>query len=50
LVEDLKAGKIASSISVLGFLKEWLADHIRRTDRSYAAYLTAHGVRMLAAH
>ena len=45
LVEDTKAGRIASSISVLGFLKEWLADHIRRTDRSYAAYLTAHGVQ-----
>lgn len=45
LVEDTKAGKIASSISVLGFLKAWLADHIRRTDRSYAAYLNAKGLQ-----
>lgn len=45
LVEDTRAGKIASSISVLGFLKAWLADHIRRTDRSYAAYLNAKGLQ-----
>lgn len=43
--EDLKAGKNASSISVLGFLKDWLAEHIRRTDRSYSAYLNVQGVQ-----
>lgn len=43
--EDLKAGKNASSIAVLGFLKDWLAEHIKRTDRSYAAHLTAHGMQ-----
>jgi len=43
--EDLKAGRNASSIAVLGFLKDWLAEHIKRTDGSYAAHLNAHGVR-----
>jgi len=43
--EDLKAGKNASSISVLGFLKDWLAEHIKRTDRSYSAYLNSKGVQ-----
>jgi len=43
--EDLKAGRCASSVSVLGFLKDWLADHIRRRDRSYSAYLNAQGVQ-----
>ena len=42
--EEVKAGKITSSISVLGFLKDWLAQHIRQTDRSYSAYLNAQGV------
>ena len=43
--EDLKAGRNASSISVLGFLKDWLAEHIKRTDRSYSAYLNSQGVK-----
>jgi len=43
--EDLKAGRNASSISVLGFLKDWLAEHILRTDRSSSAYLNAQGVQ-----
>ena len=43
--EDLKAGRNASSISVLGFLKDWLAEHIKRTDRSYAAFLNSRGVQ-----
>jgi hemerythrin len=43
--EDVKAGKFASCISVLAFLKDWLADHIRRTDRSYSACLNLQGVQ-----
>jgi len=44
-MEDLKAGRNASSIAILGFIKDWLADHIMRTDRAYGAYLNAKGVR-----
>ena len=43
--EDVKAGKLTSSISVLGFLKDWLSQHIQQTDRSYSAYLNAQGVQ-----
>jgi len=42
--EDVKAGR-HGSIAVAGFIKDWLSDHIQRTDRSYAAYLNAHGVQ-----
>jgi len=44
-IGDLKAGRNASPIAILGFIKTWLAEHILRTDRSYAAYLNAQGVR-----
>ena len=43
--EQLKAGKVTSSITVLTFLKDWLAKHIQQTDRSYAAYLNSQGVK-----
>jgi len=39
-IGDLKAGRNANPIAVLGFIRNWLSDHIQRTDRSYAAYLT----------
>ena len=43
--EDLNAGRNASPIAILGFIKDWLAQHILRTDRAYAAYLNAQGVQ-----
>jgi len=43
--QDLKAGGNVSSLQVVGFIKEWLAEHIRRTDRSYSAHLNAQGVQ-----
>ena len=44
-IEEMKAGRVASPISILGFIKDWLTDHIMRTDRAYGAYLNAKGVR-----
>jgi len=44
-INDLKAGRGASPIPILGFIKDWLTDHIMRTDRAYSAYLNAKGVR-----
>jgi hemerythrin len=44
-IEEIRAGKISTSITVLTFLKDWLAKHIQQTDRSYAAYLNSQGVR-----
>jgi len=43
-IEDLKAGRGASPITILGFIKDWLTEHIMRTDRAYGAYLNAKGV------
>jgi len=43
--EDIKAGKVASSIAVLGFLKDWLTEHIKQTDRSYSAHLNSQGIQ-----
>ena len=43
--QDLKAGGNVSSLQVVGFIKEWLAEHIRRTDRSYSAHMNAQGVQ-----
>jgi len=43
--QDLKAGGNVSSLQVVGFTKEWLAEHIRRMDRSYSAHLNAQGVQ-----
>jgi hemerythrin len=43
-VDQLKIGKV-TAIAVLTFLKDWLAKHIRQTDRSYAAYLNDQGVK-----
>jgi len=45
LTQDLEAGRDASPIALLGFVKDWLAEHIRRTDRAYSAYLNAQGVQ-----
>ena len=45
LTQDLQTGRNVSSIEVVGFIKDWLSEHIRRTDRSYSAHLNAEGVQ-----
>ena len=45
LTQDLQTGRNVSSIEVVGFIKDWLSEHIRRTDRSYSAHLNAQGVQ-----
>ena len=40
---DLKAGKGGQSIAVTGFLRDWLSNHIKQTDRQYSSHLNAHG-------
>jgi hemerythrin len=35
---DFEAGRIALSVSVLQFLKDWLVNHIQVNDRKIAAY------------
>ncbi len=43
--DDLDAGSIGNSIAVLKFLTDWLADHIRQTDKMYSEHLNSHGIR-----
>jgi hemerythrin len=42
--QDLAAGKGANAISMLNFLKDWLAKHIKQVDQQYSAHLNANGV------
>jgi hemerythrin len=37
---DLKAGKIALSVQVFQFLKDWLVNHIQGEDKKIAPFLT----------
>jgi len=43
--QDLEAGRNVSSMQVVGFIKDWLAGHIRKADRSYSAHMNAQGVQ-----
>jgi len=40
----VKAGNMSQSIAVIGFLTDWLANHIKQTDRQYSAHLNASGI------
>ena len=40
---DLKAGAVGQSVAVTAFLKDWLINHIQRTDHDYSIHLNANG-------
>lgn len=42
--DDLEKGGGGDSVAVLTFLKDWLAKHIKQTDKGYSEYLNSHGV------
>jgi hemerythrin len=42
--DDLDQGGGTSSVAVLEFLKDWLARHIKQTDRKYSAHLNQNGI------
>jgi hemerythrin len=42
--DDLEQGGGTSSVAVLEFLKDWLARHIKQTDRKYSAHLNENGI------
>jgi len=42
--EDLQSGRAMVSRDIMIFLKEWLVEHIMKTDRRYAPYLRKRGV------
>jgi hemerythrin len=41
---DLRAGHVNQSVAVTEFIKDWLSNHIKQSDRQYSAHLNAHGV------
>jgi len=41
---DLEKGKPVNSIDVVTFIRAWLSDHIRKTDRAYGPHLNSCGV------
>ena len=41
---SLQDGKMALSITVGNFLKDWLVNHIQKEDKQYSAFLNAKGV------
>lgn len=43
--EQYKAGRTTLSIGLMNFLKEWLKQHILKSDRQYAAHFQACGVQ-----
>ena len=44
-VNDLNAGKIGLSFSILDFLKQWLYSHIMDTDKKYASFFNEKGLK-----
>ena len=43
LHEQYRDGSLTSPIQITNFLKDWLAKHIRETDRKYGPFLVARG-------
>jgi hemerythrin len=45
LEQDAIAGHAANSVKVLNLLRDWLLNHIQKTDKQYSAHLNAAGIR-----
>ncbi len=39
LQNDYRAGKVAMTIPVMEFLKDWLTNHIMKVDKKYSTYI-----------
>lgn len=42
---DFRSGELTSPIQITNFLKDWLAKHIRETDKRYGPFLVSKGVK-----
>lgn len=42
---DLQEGRAVNTAALLNFLRQWLVEHIRRSDKAYSEHLNAHGVQ-----
>jgi len=45
LDKQTREGRVANSIQVLNLLRDWLINHILKTDKAYSDFLNAAGVR-----
>jgi hemerythrin len=41
---DLEGGKNPDSVAVLNFLRNWLVEHIQKSDKAYSTHMNSHGV------
>ncbi len=41
---EMKGGNFSQSINVADFLRDWLANHIKKTDQQYSAHLNSNGI------
>lgn len=42
--KKFEAGQVAITVELMTFLKNWLNDHIRQSDKKYGAFLNSKGV------
>ena len=43
--KKFKAGEVMVSMELMSFLKDWLVNHIKGTDKKYSSFLRGHGVK-----
>ncbi|MGB8260827.1 MAG: bacteriohemerythrin [Terracidiphilus sp.] len=44
-VERYERGEITLNLHLLNFLRDWLANHIQKSDKEYGPWLNQHGVQ-----
>lgn len=42
--ERIMTGKLVISIEITSMIKDWIENHIRKTDMAYSSFLLSHGV------
>ncbi len=43
--KNLESSTVSVTLDVMNFLKSWLVNHIQKTDKSYASFFNAKGVK-----
>jgi hemerythrin len=44
-VKRIEHGEAPLSVHLIGFLRNWLTNHIQREDRAYSGWVLEHGIR-----